>query len=571
MQQALLRAPFCLDPAALDWVYDTFEALTPRRRLAQLFNVVVMPQSPEDLAALADIQPGCVTQYLFGGAEAALATARDLARACAVPLLVSADVEGGAIGAACIGAAGGTPISNQLGLAAMDDAVLYRQAVEVMASEAAALGANWSFTPCVDINADFRSAIVGTRSFGSDARRIEQCGRINVQAIQAEGLAATAKHWPGEGHDARDQHLVTTINPLDMVQWHESYGRLYRALIAEGVMSIMSAHIALPAYAAQHRVTGLEACRPASISRLLNTGLLRGELGFNGVIVSDATVMAGLTSWGPRRQVLPEIIESGCDVILFTAVSGGSQADALDADLQILEAALADGRLSMQRVEQAVLRVLAMKAALGLHRHDAGRHDRSFDEIRALLGTPAHRSVGEQAASAGVTLVKDVHGLMPIDPVRHRRVVLVGDPAPAGFAMFEALPLQLGALLAQRGFEVRHHDPQHPPSSADTDLVLYVFAQESLAASSRIFLDWSRVLGGVPAAFDRPWHDLPCALISFGHPCYLYDAPRMPCVVNAYSAIEPVQRAVVRKLLGDEAFTGISPVDAFCGLPDAHY
>jgi beta-N-acetylhexosaminidase len=149
--------------------------------------------------------------------------------------------------------------------------------------------------------------------------------------------------------------------------------------------------------------------------------------------------------------------------------------------------------------------------------------------------------------------------------------VLVTDPQRSGFACQEPLPLHLPQWLSERGFEVRPYDADKPPTPEDTDLVLYLLAQESLLTQSHIYLDWNRLHGKLGTAMQRPWHRLPCLLVSFGHPYYLYDAPRMPCVVNAYSAIPPVQRAVLERLLGEQAFTGISPVDASCGLPDAMY
>ena len=118
---------------------------------------------------------------------------------------------------------------------------------------------------------------------------------------------------------------------------------------------------------------------------------------------------------------------------------------------------------------------------------------------------------------------------------------------------------------------MRAFDASRPPSPADTDLMLYLFAQESLLLKSHIYIDWERVHGGFRTAMRRFWHEIPCVLVSFGHPYGLYDAPRMPCVINAYTAIAPVQAAVLRKLLGEEPFTGVSPVDPFCGLPDAAY
>jgi beta-N-acetylhexosaminidase len=169
-------------------------------------------------------------------------------------------------------------------------------------------------------------------------------------------------------------------------------------------------------------------------------------------------------------------------------------------------------------------------------------------------------------------LVKDTHGMLPLSSDRHRRIVLVMDSERAGFVnQQKPIDIQLAQLLGDRGFEVREFDSRQPPTPADTDLVIYVVAQESLYTQANIYLDWRRMMGGADGAMRRYWHELSCVLVSFGHPYYLFDAPRMPCVVNAYSAIAPVQRAVVARLLGDEPFTGNSPVDALCGLPDAAY
>jgi len=131
--------------------------------------------------------------------------------------------------------------------------------------------------------------------------------------------------------------------------------------------------------------------------------------------------------------------------------------------------------------------------------------------------------------------------------------------------------LIIDQLLQDSGFDVTLHDPQYPLYPEGFDLVLYVLTQESVPSQSHIYIDWARLQGEFESCMRRVWHEMPCLLISLGHPYYLYDAPRMPCLINAYAPIEPVQRAVVRKLLGQEPFTGHSPVDAFCGLADAHY
>jgi beta-N-acetylhexosaminidase len=558
---SLRLAPFHLNDEGVAWVQATLARLSPRQRLAQLFNVMLKPQSPEEFASLVRAQPGGFTQFLFDGLEAGLARAQTMVQGSTVPPLVSADVEGGAISLA-----GASPMNNQLGMAAMDSPALYEEALKVMATEAKALGVNWSFTPVVDINAEFRSAIVATRSFGSDVDRIETLTRTHVRTVQGQGVAATAKHWPGEGFDARDQHLVTTINPLSMADWYAKFGRLYKALIADGVMSVMSAHISLPAYAQAHGASGVEAYRPASVSKLLNLGLLRQELGFNGLIVSDATTMGGLASWARRSEVVVDVIENGCDMVLFTRD--------LEADLRSLEAALQEGRLSEARVQASLVRVLGLKAALGLHRQvaaPAGAQRLDVADVKSRLQTPAHLQVSNAVAAASPTLVKDVQRILPLSPQRHRRVVLVTEPVRSGFAHLAPPPLMLGQLLQEHGFEVTAYSADKPPAVGETDLILFVLAQESLLNKSHIYLDWAALLGPVERAMTRSWHEIPTLLISFGQPYYLYDAPRMPCVVNAYTATEPVQRAVVRKLLGQEPFTGVSPVDAFCGLPDARY
>ncbi len=555
---SLRQAPFLLDDGAIAWVQQTLAGLDTEARLRQLFNVALHGDSPAELEHVLAMGVGGVTRFVGPDLDLAWAATRRLVEHPGIPLLLSGDIEGGAIAMPF-----GTQLPNQLGLAATGATTLAEQAVDVLAAEARALGYNWSFTPVLDINARFRSAIVATRSYGSDPDTILAHALVNVRAFQRAGIAATAKHWPGEGYDDRDQHLLTTINPLDEDTWQQQFGRLYRGLIDAGVMTVMAGHIAWPAYARRHGALGLEACRPASVSQLLNQRLLRGELGFNGLLVSDASGMAGLSSWADRAETVPQIIANGCDMLLFPSP--------FEADLGHALRALDDGRLSAQRIGEAATRVLGLKAALGLHRQTVDQRLPPLAQARAQLRTPAHQAVADVVAGAGITCVKDVQNLLPISPARHRRVVLVTDPARTGFAFQAPLPLLLPQWLGERGFELRPYDPANPPTPDNCDLVLYLLAQESLLTQSNIFLDWKRVQAGLRGAMARYWHQLPCLLVSFGHPYYLYDAPRMPCVINAYCATEPSQRAVLARLLGELPFTGVSPVDAGCGLPDAMY
>lgn len=556
---ALRAAPFHLDTEAIDWVRRTLGRLSFEDRLRQLFCEASMTDDPAEADTLAKARLGGVTRFVGADLKAAWHATRRLVESSEVPLLVAGDLEGGGIGMPCA-----TPVPNQLGLAAAGSPVLAEEIAGLIAREARALGFNWSFGPVLDINARHRSAIVSTRSFGDDPDRVLAMGRSFMRGLQREGIAATLKHWPGEGFDERDQHLLTTINPLDMSVWESTFGRLYRTLLSDGALCVMSAHIALPAWAKRCGAVGVEAYRPASISRALNESLLRGELGFNGLVVSDATMMAGLGSWGPRREVLPEVVASGCDMILFSF--------AIEDDLAHLQRAVDDGRLSTERVDAAVTRVLALKAALGLHRQSVDERIPPFEATRRIVRSPQHVALANDAARKSVTLVKDVRGLLPLSPVRHHRVVVISDEDRSGFVNQQApAPLTLPGLLQARGFDVRAYDPERQPTPADTDLVLYLLAQESLYAQQTIQLDWRRLMGSRQAAQDRVWHDLPTLLVSFGHPFYLFDAPRMPCLVNAYSPLPSVQQAVLECLLGELRFSGQSPVDATCGVPDAAF
>ena len=553
----LRLAPFSLDERAVVWVASTLNSLDLDARLRQLFVLPLFGNDPDEAKRIAELKPGGITRFMVPGIEAASATLRAFVSRCEVPPLISGDIEGGAIALPC-----GSRMPNQLGLAATGSVELAEACVDVLAKEARALGYNWTFTPVLDINAAFRSAIVATRSYGSNPSTIIDFARVNVQTFQRHGIAACAKHWPGEGFDDRDQHLVTTINPLSEVDWQANFGRIYRAMIEDGVMTIMSAHIALPSFAKKHGATGLEALRPACVSALLNKKLLREELGFNGQVVSDATGMAGFSAWNTRSISVPELIVNGCDMLLFP--------DSMEEDLDFLKAAIADGRLSEARVEEAVTRVLGLKAAIGLHRQNLDELSPPASIARNVLRKPAHVELETRLASACVTLVKDVQNILPLTLEKHRRIVLISDPFRTGF-LGPAIPLTLPDLLRERGFEVRDYDRATPPSRQNADLVLYLLAQESLLTKGNIVMDWNALHGGFPNSMHRYWHELPCLLVSFGHPYYLYDAPRMPCLINAYTAVPPMQEAVLRKLLGEEPFSGISPVNANCGLTDALY
>jgi len=553
----LRKPPFNLDDAAIAWVRDVYASLDLDDKVGQLFTLIMIGTDEEEFARIGALRPGGVTRFFTPDLDFERRVISDLVARSKVPPVISADLEGSRHSFAF-----GTPVLGQLGLAAVDDVEATEKSSEILAREGRAMGVRWSFTPVMDINAAFRSPIVGTRSYGSDVDRIERHAVAHVRGLQQNGIAATAKHWPGEGYDDRDQHLVTTVNPLSMEQWEETFGRLYRRLIGEGVLAVMSAHISLPAYVrSKIPDAGLEAFRPASVSRLLNIDLLRDQLGFNGIIVSDATPMGGLSAWGHHTKTMPDIIANGCDMILFS--------DAPEEDMAAVKSAVEDGRITPERLEEAVLRVLALKAHLKLFQPSDVLPDAA--EARNLLAHPDSVAASKEYIARSPTLVKDVHSIFPLDPAKTKRVLLV-DGGIIHPLMQQPLKFLLPELLAKEGFEVTIDRPDIVPSPDDFDLVIYALGDESLLVRGRIFVDWHRMGGGgLFKAMYRPWTNIPSVMISFGHPYHLYDAPRIPAYINAYSTMDTVQEAVVECMLGRKPFLGTNPVDPFCGLEDARY
>ena len=181
------------------------------------------------------------------------------------------------------------------------------------------MGLNWSFAPIVDIDMDYHNPIPNTRTFGSDPDRVIACASRYLDAADECGVAVAIKHFPGDGVDERDQHIVTSVNSLDCEAYMKTYGRVYRTLIDKGAKTVMVGHIAQPAWVKKLNpgASRREMMRPASLSRELMTGLLRGELGFNGLISTDSTAMIGLTTAMPRRLAVPTAIEAGADMFLF--------------------------------------------------------------------------------------------------------------------------------------------------------------------------------------------------------------------------------------------------------------
>src|SRR5262245_810887 len=380
------------------WVDDTFTALSTEDKVAQL----LIPT----LGAY-DYRRGAVEAFLaeraLGGVFVGVAD-RDrhrqeiakLQARCPVPIVVASDLEAGAGHFV----RGGVPFPDPLAVGAANDARLAYILGTAAAREGREAGIHWTFAPVVDVNVNPDNPIANTRSFGDDPWRVAYLAAAIARGMQEHGLGACAKHFPGDGVDDLDQHTVTSVNTLSRQAWDRVSGFAFRRAIEAGVWSVMVGHIALPAWDDTRNACGVS--RPASISHKLVTGLLRGELGFRGLVVTDDMNMGGVAGYARRRERTVACIAAGCDMLLFPK---------LPDDFATLVEAVRSGALSEARVDDAVRRILAFKARLNLHTGVL------FGPAVAEPEQQAFTEASRQIAAAAVVNVRDIHGTLPIRPL----------------------------------------------------------------------------------------------------------------------------------------------------------
>lgn len=576
-----LRAnPFYLDDKAVQWVESTLQHMSLQEKIGQLFCIPGVSTDPAVLQRLTrDMGIGGIMYRTMSGSE--VQSAHRVLQQCAkIPLLTAANLESGGIGIAAEGTAYASPMQ----VAATDDDELAFALGKISCGEGAAVGCNWSFAPVVDIDMNFRNPITNLRTFGSDPDRVIRMAKRYMDAAREEGVAVSVKHFPGDGVDERDQHLLTSVNSLSAEDWDSTYGRVYKALIDHGAQTVMAAHIALPAWSKALNPELGDRPIPASLSKELVQGLLRERLGFNGLVVTDASQMVGFTTALPRQDAIPGCIAAGCDMILFTKN--------VEEDIAYLIEGYNRGTLTEDRLNEAVARILAVKASLRLHEKQAS--GTLVPEPEALTVLRSERAIrwSEACADRSITLVKNVGNLLPISSSRHRRVYL--NVLASEDRMDNPLRQKLKMMFEQEGFEVclRNRDfnvdmgaflagqpdartmeviEEIGAKVADFknkfDLAIYVADLQAASNTTVIRLSW-KVLGGM--GDDAPWFaaEVPTLFISLGNPYHLLDVPMVKAFVNAYSDSDFVLDSLIEKLMGRSPFKGKSPVDAFCGRTD---
>lgn len=555
----LKSAPFNLSDSDVLWVQSTLEKMTLEEKIGQLFMPVGLNSDKEELRHTIETFKPAGMMFRPGLSSEVQEVHRFLQQCSDIPMLIASNLESGGTGSAV----DGTEFGCQMQVAATNDIEQAARLAQVTATEGKALGVNWSFSPVVDIDLNPHNPITNVRTFGSHSQTVARFATRYIEQMRQSGMATAAKHFPGDGVDSRDQHIVTTANTLSIEEWDNSYGKVWQAVIKAGTLAIMAGHITLPAYS---QLWQADPSLPASLSGALLQKLLREKLGFNGLIVTDATAMVGFTSVMPRAKAVPAAIAAGCDIFLFNKD--------LAEDFHFMRQGIEAGALSLARVDEAVTRTLAMKASLRLHTLPASQR---VPEPAALevVGASAHHALAATCAQQSVTLVKDEAGLLPLDPVKHRRIMLFTLTDDGDF-FGNKTNVFAGAIeqLQAQGFVVDLFDPSRftmrdmklsiAQMVEKYDLALYLANIKPASNKTSLRINWTRPMG-----IDAPWFscELPTLFISFGNPYHLFDVPKIPTYINAWTASPATIAATISKILGTSPFTGTSPVDALMGQP----
>lgn len=571
----LTAAPFNLDADAVAWVESTIAGMSDEEKIGQLFVNMGSSRDPEYLKGVLEEFHIAAVRYNPGNADEVYEQNKVLQENSKILMLIAVNTEAGGNGAC----KDGTYIGWEAKIAATNNKDFAYELGRISGIEAAAIGCNWSFAPIVDINRNWRNPIISRRTWGADPDQVLEYSLEYMRGIKESGIAPAAKHFPGDGIDERDQHLSSAPNWLSTDEWDETFGKVWQGLIDAGLPSLMAGHIGLPSHQ-KHFNPGMTDADilPATLSKELLTDLLRGKLGFNGVVVTDASHMVGMTGVMARRDLLPQAIEAGCDLFLFLNDS--------EEDFTWMMEGWKSGKLSDERLHEALTRTLGLKAMLGLHTKEKTAILQPKEEAMAKIGVPEHQAVAERVADAGITLVKNQQDVLPISPEKTKRVLVVpvgGAPNPMAVAMHGGgHPAdKVVEMLNARGYEATRYQTildktQGKTAEEVAEVAMGAYAGKlpisALTDNFDLVITAAEVDGLMqpveraywPASkgtYDIPWyvHEIPTIVVSFATPHMLPDVPQVKTYSNAYDSKDVTLTAVLDKLEGKGEFRAPRP------------
>jgi len=460
-------------------------------------------------------------------------------RLAPTPLLVASDFERGA----SMRVAQTAKFPYLMAFGAAHDLVATHELGAATAREARALGVTWVFAPDADVNNNSDNPIINVRSFGEDPQAVAAGVSAFIDGAHADPLdyvLVSAKHFPGHGDTAEDSHMQ--LAKLDQTRERIESVELvpFRAAIEHGADSIMTAHMAVPAFEPEQL--------PATLSRSVLTGLLRDELGFKGLIVTDALEMQGITALYSQGEAAVRAVEAGADVLLMPTDP--------DACIRAIAAAVTRGRISLQRIDASAARVLAAKQRAGLFRNRFV----SLDAISDDLEEQKMNRLAQRVANEAVTLVKDERHLFPAANADGSCLVVMQESQFSQRGEALASELQRG-IHDLKTYVINPNVPETLLTTIAQDASrckqIYVTAFITVAANrGSVALE-----GGLTSFLNTVVHSpAPVALISLGNPYLLRDFPDVSSYAATFSTSTTSETAAAKAILGEIPITGKMPV-----------
>lgn len=539
-------SPVPLPPAPIPQptVDSLLAALTVRQQVGQL----IIPWLSGSYTALDDslfqVAARWVDSLEVGGLIISVGSPFDIAaklnalqRRSRLPLLVSADLEWGA-GMRVVGA---TAFPQIMAVGATGDP---RDAYAIGAAagaEGRAVGIHVNFAPDADVNNNPANPIINVRSFGEDPQTVSRLVAEYVRGLHDQGMLATLKHFPGHGDTETDSHIGLPVITAPYARLDTLELVPFRAGIAAGADVVMSAHIAFPA------LTGSN--EPGTLSAAVLTGLLRDSLRFRGLVVTDALTMGAIVAEYGAGEATVRAFLAGSDVLLMPADP--------DSALAAMTAAVAAGRISRERLEQSVRRVLELKRRLGLFQ----RRTVPLDSIMHIVGSRRFQDAANDLAVRSLTLVRDVGGRLHALRARAGRIALIAYADEANGAVGQ----HLAELLRQGGDTVEYFRlwPMSGTLSYDSARAVIARAPATVFAANVRPISWRGSialpdsLAGLIAATDST---RPAVLVSLGSPYLLNQVPSVKAYLIAWSGVRASERAVALALLGRVPIGGRLPI-----------
>jgi beta-N-acetylhexosaminidase len=460
-------------------------------------------------------------------------------RLAKTPLLIAADFERGA----SMRVAETAKFPYFMAYGAAHDLTATRELGAITAREARSLGIRWVFAPDADVNNNPDNPIINVRSYGADPQAVAAGVSAFIEGAHSDPLnyvLVTAKHFPGHGDTAEDSHMQ--LAKLDQTRERIEAVELvpFRAAVAHGVDSIMTAHMAVPAFEQQHL--------PATVSESVLTGLLRNEIGFRGLIVTDAMDMQGLSSLYSQGEAAVRAIEAGADVLVMPSDP--------EACIRALMAAVKSGRISRQRIDSSAAKFMAAKQAVGLFRTRLV----NLDSISDRLEDPNFEQLAQNVADRAFTLVKDDKHLFPMPGTVGSCLVVISE------GEFSQRGQTLIAELRRRAPELRNYvinsgmaAPLLTAIAIDTASCkeIYIAGFVTVAA----YRGTVGLQGGLNSFLNTLLHGpVPVALISLGNPYLLRDFPEVPSYAATFSTSRTSEVATAKAILGEIPISGKMPV-----------